>query len=332
MSGYLSTDSLVRIENLSDAPRLYEVHWVITRRCTYSCSYCPPHRHNPASFEATPDQLQSATSRLGTLLKGMPTRLNITGGEPTRHPGILKFLHTVFQFPQFQFLRIVTNLSMPLPFYTRMSSIGEANSGRLQIVCSYHFEQARSQPFIDRLTVLLGGGLDVLVKLVIPQEISADYRSLLDQLASLGARYGNLIVRPQRVRGTDSAIYREATRLTTRKSDKWFDRRLVVFGSRGSESVDVKEDFDDVIARGGNDFFGWSCEAGLASLFIDNDGTVYSALCKPDPSPIYNLFTSPVSELFLPGESLICPHHLCECSASIRIPKRRIYPVGGSVG
>jgi hypothetical protein len=97
---------------------------------------------------------------------------------------------------------------------------------------------------------------------------------------------------------------------------------LAVFEAGGVIEHEERAEFDAWIASGLNRLRGWRCATGSTALFIDHDGAVYSALCKPEREPLFHLFDcrSPAQ---IPNEPVLCPHARCECSASLRIPKER---------
>lgn len=76
------------------------VIWDLGRRCTFSCSYCPPHRKNNWSKTASLEELietAKGLERYHTIYNNKrknPFKLSasFTGGEPTANPSFFKFL------------------------------------------------------------------------------------------------------------------------------------------------------------------------------------------------------------------------------------------------
>src|SRR5262245_6574274 len=87
---------------------LMEIHWILTRRCQYSCWYCPPHRHDPKARHADNATVLAALTRIISYLGDMAARLNLTGGEPTVHPSILAFTEAAVAAKPIRSVRIVT--------------------------------------------------------------------------------------------------------------------------------------------------------------------------------------------------------------------------------
>jgi len=76
------------------------VIWDLGRRCTFACSYCPPHRKNNWSKTASLDELIETSDTLERYSEIYNAKRNerfrvaasFTGGEPTVNPAFFKFL------------------------------------------------------------------------------------------------------------------------------------------------------------------------------------------------------------------------------------------------
>lgn len=76
------------------------VIWDLGRRCTFSCSYCPPHRKNNWSDTASLEELKRTADTLERYSEIYNSRRNerfrvsasFTGGEPTVNPSFFPFL------------------------------------------------------------------------------------------------------------------------------------------------------------------------------------------------------------------------------------------------
>lgn len=85
---------------IEDTMNGFDVIWDLGRRCTYECTYCPPHRNNKTSPLVTFKDLKESMDFLDRYVsiyeekRGKPykkRKLSFTGGEPTIHTGFLKF-------------------------------------------------------------------------------------------------------------------------------------------------------------------------------------------------------------------------------------------------
>ena len=85
---------------IEDRDNRFQIVWDLGRRCTYACTYCPPHRNNKTSpivgFDDLKDSIEFVDDYISMYeeFRDKPYRiksLSFTGGEPTIHPGFLKF-------------------------------------------------------------------------------------------------------------------------------------------------------------------------------------------------------------------------------------------------
>jgi hypothetical protein len=221
-------------------------------------------------------------------------------------------------------VRVVTNLSTTDHLYADAADAARATPRRLQVVASFHPAQAVRDPFVRRVALLLEGGVDVSVKLMAGATGDDRLVDLIDALSPYAVSYPNLVVWVQRIRGSAGLAGLDLSRWEERYQSRvieWGDAREVVYEDalRGNRREVVDPDL--MISRGENRFMGWSCDAGVRSLFIEDDGSAYAALCKPGPA-LFNVVTS--ATLTLGSGPVKCPHGACGCGATIRIPKRQL--------
>lgn len=94
-------------------------------------------------------------------------------------------------------------------------------------------------------------------------------------------------------------------------------------------------DVEDMIAQDLNQFRGWICDAGLESLYIDYDGSVWIANCAgsranpnsqhPDLKKKFGYVGSIMEDQYKwPTMPVICPFQHCGCGADIPVTKKSI--------
>lgn len=97
-------------DNIEDISNRYQIIWDLGRRCSYSCSYCPPHRNNKWSIFIDYDKLCSTMDSVAEYallydtFRKQPAKkkLSFTGGEPTVHPDFFRFLEYIRdKYPDF---------------------------------------------------------------------------------------------------------------------------------------------------------------------------------------------------------------------------------------
>ncbi len=96
--------------NIEDKSNRYQIIWDLGRRCSYACTYCPPHRNNKTSAfvdYATLCKTMDGVAEYALLYdsfrkKPAKKKLSFTGGEPTVQPNFFNFLKYVKnEYPDF---------------------------------------------------------------------------------------------------------------------------------------------------------------------------------------------------------------------------------------
>ena len=98
------------MNNIEDQSNRYQIIWDLGRRCSYACTYCPPHRNNKTSPFVSYETLCKTMDGVAeyALLydqfrkKPALKKLSFTGGEPTQHPDFFRFLkYCKNEYPDF---------------------------------------------------------------------------------------------------------------------------------------------------------------------------------------------------------------------------------------
>lgn len=97
----------------------FQIIWNIGIRCNYDCSYCPSFRHSNTtphnSFEKLKETVEIIKKYWGTMQQyidptfPLPLALNLTGGEPTSNPDILKLVEYLRQELGWNFKLAITS-------------------------------------------------------------------------------------------------------------------------------------------------------------------------------------------------------------------------------
>ena len=96
--------------NIEDKSNRYQIIWDLGRRCSYACSYCPPHRNNKTSPFIDLKTLKKTMAGVAEYAQLYDTfrkkpakkKLSFTGCEPTVHPDFFNFLKDIkYEYPEF---------------------------------------------------------------------------------------------------------------------------------------------------------------------------------------------------------------------------------------
>lgn len=104
-------------------------------------------------------------------------------------------------------------------------------------------------------------------------------------------------------------------------------KQLVILDEQGNVA---EASIEDLIASEQNKFFGWTCETGVQSLYIDFDGHVWVGNCASGPgkfalmqnkTPWGYLGHIDNSNFTLPTEYVTCPFGGCGCGSDVAVTK-----------
>lgn len=168
------------------------VIWDLGRRCTYACSYCPPHRKNNWSELASFDELVKTANNLeryNTIYNkyrrnNFRVNCSFTGGEPTVNPEFFKFLEYLQeQYPHWK-RTLTTN-----GFYSKRRLETVMSSTDFSTI-SYHCEGTEEQKkqVRENLQTMLDSGYGFKVNIMFHED--PDYFNECVQLAHWCDRNG----------------------------------------------------------------------------------------------------------------------------------------------
>lgn len=82
------------------------------------------------------------------------------------------------------------------------------------------------------------------------------------------------------------------------------------------DGISEESNVNDLLADETNRFQGWICWAGVQNVTIDNQGTVYRAICRVG-GPLGNIYDG----FTMPEEPIVCTKQKCTCAADIQLSK-----------
>jgi MoaA/NifB/PqqE/SkfB family radical SAM enzyme len=273
------------------------------------------------SFQATKESLLQALIKIENIVPNNNIRLNLTGGEPTIHPNSKEFIAHAAKSNNIKGIRIVTNLASKEKIYRYIAEESNNRQIKIYLVTSFHWESATPERFLKNLKLLIDSKVEIQVKLMLDDKGIEKLSGVIVGLKELNEKYNNIEIGVQRIRNTQNIeINLENFEMKYfEQVHHWKDLREFIYTNEKKELINEKiKNIDLIIKNKHNSFYKWTCFTGENTLFIDNDGSVYSALCKPDGNRIGNIFDMSCFQI---PQSVLCPHMLCECGSTVRIPK-----------
>ena len=253
----------------------FDVIWDLGRRCTYACTYCPPHRANKISPIVEFKDLKASMDFLDQYVKiyegmrGRPytkRKLSFTGGEPTLHPGFLKFAKYIKETYGNRYEVGVTTNGM---FSTRQANLYKNLDNQ---TISYHAEATPEEKkiVIDNIYLIKPRQVNVMFH----KDYFDECIKLCEDLEKAGIKYI-----PRRIGddGNDqSSIRRGYTHVYTQVQENYFEKHWTMKKSKNNDKND-KIDLDQVYV----DTLAKSNDTGpKKEAIVVKEVTVYPSLMK----------------------------------------------------
>lgn len=279
-----------------------KVEWNIGKRCNYDCSYCPAEIHDNHSKSTPIDELISAADQLLQINKHM--RISFTGGEPCVNKGLPQLIEYI-KLNGVSFVSVTTNGTMPADYY--------ACQRVDQYVFSVHFEYDTERVLETILSINDLNKFQIVVHVMVLEEQIERVHSVVDTLDVAGIPY---VLRRIRWNSGLSRDDFDDSRYET-KTIQWMVNSAATVKPNCIVDDTTLIHANDVLKTNTNQFQGWSCNAGIESLMIDQDGEVYRATCRVGGTlgNIYN------EKFTIPNEWITCTRKFCTCESDIPLTK-----------
>ena len=270
------------------------VTWSILSACNYSCRYC-----QVKGTEISSNQIVEETLRF---IKNAPQQIKdvtLFGGEPSLHPMLFDIIKTLQSFCR----RVVifTNLSSSKEKIQKMIDIG------IEFSLSYHSDVLSADEFLDKLEYLYthNGRIDFLnVMMVYGKEKENEKVCSYCRERNIKHRLLPVYMEGGKIDWVQSIIY-------SRRPDVNAIRNTIV--AKENKTLILSE--QECISLNMVNFLGYRCYAGMRSVYIDHNGSVFR--CNADMNKDIKFCS--VFDTFPKLEAYICPHK--ECTCEYYIPK-----------
>lgn len=335
-------------------PRVKTVHWFLGKRCNYDCSYCPSHIHDAVSPFIDLNQARAFCDRVDVHCsqRSNQSKWAFTGGEPFLDPSFLSLANHIRDLGSYSQMNVVTNGSMPLEVYQQAADLFTG------ITVSLHLERSPQEiartlgnlpkisgTFLSVNLMFLPGQTEwvqdiareldhqripwVLRKITPDQPHSSDFdpwipggsgqkdRTLLPLSDQRDRKLQARALLDRRRQHLLETYYSKAELdllIQTNQEPTWANSG-VWYSDRSYREINS----DNLVATDQIGFLGWTCWAGVDSLYVDFDGSLYVGFCQSGGS-IGHL--SDHDLLFL-DRPVSCAKQWCTCNMDIPIRKAR---------
>ena len=317
---------LIRVEHASKKYKQWvRIEWNMGRRCNFDCSYCGADLHDNKSKHLPFEKFDDAVRTMREFYADKQIRMSLTGGEPFVHPRILDILKL---FPKYGVDEVstITNGSLPLKKYqTALEYIDN-------LIFSWHFEFLR----VDHMKHVLSNLNRKQVKvhlMYLPGQLE-EIKGVVDWLNDNNVKFNVRRIRPMTnlQTGEVNKPYSSGMKFAGIQyggAENYYSQEeldyLKTFNKAGTAELNCElftkeeqwlDNVNTLTKNKWNTFKRWKCMAGIETLMIDNDGSVYRATCKQG-GVLGNIETG----FTLEEDPVLCMKQWCNCAADLNTTK-----------
>ncbi len=310
---------IIKVEQ--ERTNLMHLTWIINNICTNACSYCPKNLHTGTNHNYEWD---NARKFFQYLFERYPEiHCSVAGGEPSVSPFLPELVKTFND--RGHTIGITSNAAKPARYWEEIAH------NLAYISFSYHPEFPDPK-FVEKAKIASENTV-VTTRVMMHPKHWDHCVDIFEQLLQIGT------VIPEVVRIIDWGGGSDASAsIYTDEQLEWFVKnnergsigtKTPKHGERLGNRLLARFYFDDgtsstsqrtvsLINDGLTNFYGYECEIGLKSLFIDPDGVVLLGNCGQH-GPIGHI--NDPDNIKWPSRSVICTKTLCHCTTDVSINK-----------
>ena len=316
---------LVRVEHASKKYKEWvRIEWNMGRRCNFDCSYCGRDLHDNTSKHFPYEKFEYTISTLRDFYKNKQIRMSLTGGEPFVHPRILDILAL---FPKYgvEEVSTITNGSLPLKKYQQ--ALEYINN----LIFSWHFEFLRVDHMKHVLTNLDRKQVKVHL-MYLPGKLK-EIHEVVEWLKDNKIKFNIRRIRPMtNDKGEFNPPHASGMLFDGFQfggAEGYYSKEeleyMNTFNKAGTAEMNCElftrdeswlDNVNTLTKNKWNTFKRWKCMAGIETLMIDNDGSVYRATCKQG-GMLGNIETG----FTLEDDPVVCAKQWCNCAADLNTTK-----------
>ena len=302
----------------------FNVLWQPNRFCNYDCSYCWPSSHTREKDFVDTEISLAGIDNLCEQLHNRKTIDSVnwgwSGGEPTFHPGFLKFLERITSHNNKfkQSTNITTNLSQSLLWWSEFLDVAK-KFNKVQVNASLHQEfvdtEIKVNRFRDKMLFLKDNGIKVVINQVLtPFDFEETKEYTMEVFKDLGLEGINFKMDSQIVKRAKDNFYTE---------EQWqFFEQENLKGKlfRVEEEDGTYHTFSSPERFKSYDFLnfkGWTCYAGYSGISIKHETVVRGVgACRDE---VLGTFSKGFELFDIPRPCF--KNKKCNCAADLKMPK-----------
>ena len=299
---------------------VFWIHWNLSKRCNYNCTYCPDFLHDFTSPHRSLDNLISIAEKIK---KNVPSekfiRIWFTGGEPTANPNFLTFCKYLKE-NGITHIGLNTNGSRSKEYHIELCKYVN------KIQFSSHFEFMEDDKFLETLEDC--PRKQISLNLMAEPEYWDRVKRLVGFCEQRQINYHLKRIRPKH---NYEPPY-------TKEQISWLEERehIQIYDDYGNrvdkpdvltyKNINAEPEemwSNDVVTKREDNFFGWICGVGLEGLEINADGTIHRGVCGVGGT----LCHIDDTDWNLPKEFISCSKHRCSCVADLKNTRYKSHAV-----
>jgi MoaA/NifB/PqqE/SkfB family radical SAM enzyme len=321
----LTSEPISRIDFARGNENYINVGWFLTDTCNHKCSYCGEMNREGTTRGPSKEKFFAAFDRLQKFadLQGKKLLLSLIGGEVTFIPDFLEFLK--YAKSKQAAVLLTSNGSKPLAWWQ------EALNYISMLEVSYHYEFTKKDHYLKLAQMIsehpyCQGHLHVMM---LPQHFDEirDFAEQVKTQTQVTMNLQPLHAFEERKAGAQMFYfeYTDQQVKTMREFTGNYRAKNIGFSPGNVTAVfetgrEQECSTYDILINGLNQFTGWDCFAGVDSLNIDLDGTIYGSRCHND-APLGNVW----DPQWVPTlkSATTCKQAWCVCGPDLFLRKQK---------
>ena len=321
------------IELKSNYKNILRVGYMMSNVCNYSCDYCFPGSHEGTHQFKMDWQLaaKNLNHMFGYYIEHSDKskfNLQIAGGEPTLWPDLPNFCNAVRDGYRVSIM-IISNGSRTHRWWQEHGDCFD------HVVLSCHHKEVDIDHFMEVANILYRKNVKVSVVVMMDPTAWDKCTSLVETLKDSKYKWplfvqkleGNYTYNEHQAEYLKKSTVRIGSLVhlfkTMHRAYGYQQEPVATFSYGHTKQLTAHE----VSLNGWNNFYGWNCNLGVDSVYVNLDGNI-TGTCNQKPYGLdfyHNIYDENFSETFTPNiKPTICKSIICGCVDEINMTKRKV--------